>query len=73
MSFSTDNASPAPVTPERLAADVAGHLDALAARNPIAGRVAMSLLAREFAARMEPLPPEIVMAALREEARTRPA
>ncbi|HTU54982.1 MAG TPA: hypothetical protein VMF62_13525 [Acetobacteraceae bacterium] len=72
MPFSVDDASPAPVTPERLAAEVAGHLDILAARSPIAGRLATTLLVREIASRMEPLPAEMMLAALREEARTRP-
>ena len=71
MPYSIDDA--APVTPERLAATVAGHLDALAARSPIAGRVATALLVRELAARLQPLPGEMMLAALREEVRTRPA
>ena len=73
MPTSPDKAAPEPVTPEQLAAAVSGHLDALAARSPIAGRVATALLVREIAARMQPLPGELLLAALREEVRTRPA
>ena len=72
MPYAPDEAMTPPPTPERLAAEVGASLDALAARSPIAGRLAATLLARELAARMEPLPAEMLMAALREEARTRP-
>jgi len=73
MPFSPDEFLPPPTPPDRLAAEVGARLDALASRSPIAGRVATALLVRELAARMEPLPAEMMLAALREDVRTRPA
>jgi hypothetical protein len=68
-----EGVTPRPLTAEQLAAEVAGHLDALAARSPIAGRVATALLVREIAARMQPLPAELLLGAWREETRQSPA